>query len=182
MAEVQDILVVLGAPNDAGGQLSPIALSRAQLALDEYRKRPGCKVVLTGGFGEAFNVTDQPHAHYVSEYLTGAGVTSADILEFAEGSNTVEDAVLARRVLRHLTDRRLCVITSDFHARRAALIFKHVFPGYELVVMGAVAVLPPEEQARRERHEVEALRTIQQQGGVVVPPECLRVSEPDMPD
>ena len=47
-----DVLIVLGAPNIAEGCLSPIALSRAQRAIEEYRKWPGSKVVLGGGYGE----------------------------------------------------------------------------------------------------------------------------------
>ena len=170
MSDEPDILIVLGAPNDADGALSPIALARAHRAIEEYRKRPGCKVLLGGGYGQRFNTTSKPHAHYVAQHLLRNGVSGDDILGFAEGSNTVEEAVLARRILQDRNVRRIYVITSDFHCRRAELIYKHVFARYEIRVLEATARLSPDEEAARRQHEADALRRISEQGGVIIPP------------
>ncbi len=170
MDEKLDILIVLGAPNDLDGRLSPIALSRAERALEEYRKRPGCRLLLGGGYGERFNTTTKPHAHHVARHLISNGVSPTDIVGFAEGSNTVEEAVLAHRILASRSVRRIYVITSDFHCQRVQLIYEHVFAGYEISVLGATAALSPDEAAKRTRHEAEALRTIREQGGVIIPP------------
>ena len=169
MSDEPDILIVLGAPNDADGALSPIALARAHRAIEEYRKRPGCKVLLGGGYGERFNTTSKPHAYYVAQHLIRSGVPADDILGFAEGSNTVEEAVLARRILLGRNVRRIYVITSDFHCRRAELIYEHVFPGYDVFVLEATARLSPDEEAGHKQHEADALRRIREQGGVIIP-------------
>ena len=170
MSEERDILIVLGAPNDADGALSPIALARAHRTIEEYRKRPGCKVLLGGGYGERFNTTSKPHAYYVAQHLIRNGVSPDDIVGFAEGSNTVEEAVLAHRILESRSVQRIYVITSDFHCPRAELIYKHVFARYEVFVLEATARLSPDEKAKRRRHEAEALRRIREQGGVIIPP------------
>ncbi|UCG15339.1 MAG: YdcF family protein [Phycisphaerales bacterium] len=170
MSDERDIVIVLGAPNDAAGALSAIALARARRAIEEYRKRPGCNVLLGGGFGERFNTTSRPHAYYVAQHLIRNGVSGDDIVGFAEGSNTVEEAVLARRMLENHSVQRIYVITSDFHCQRAELIYKHVFAGYEVMVLGATARLSSAEEAERRRHEAEGLRRIREQGGVIIPP------------
>jgi len=170
MHDSYDVIVVLGAPNDAVGTLSAIALSRAQRAFTEYCRHPGCRLLLTGGFGDRFNTTDQPHAHHVAQHLIRRGVDPGDILEFALSSNTVEDAVLARKVLAGKPVDEIRVVTSDFHCRRAELIFGQAFPDKKVVVLGTTVPLSPAEQARRVAHEAQALRQIEQQGGVHFPP------------
>jgi len=170
MPDGQDILVILGAPNATDGSLSPMACSRADRALAEYRRRPGCKIVITGGWGRSFNTTDKPHAHYVAEYLRGRGVSDDDILPFAESSNTVQDAVYVRAILGDRPVRTLCVITSDFHCPRADYVFRAVFPDCDVVTLPAAAPLSPEDRERRERHEAAAMKQLHDQGGVILPP------------
>ncbi len=170
MTDGQDILIILGAPNATDGSLSPMALRRADCALAEYGRRPGCKIVITGGWGRSFNTTDKPHAHYVAEYLRRRGVSDDDILPFAESSNTVQDAVYVRAILGDRPVRTLCVITSDFHCPRADYVFRAVFPGCDVVTLPAAAPLSPEERERRERHEAAAMKQLHDQGGVILPP------------
>jgi uncharacterized SAM-binding protein YcdF (DUF218 family) len=165
-----DVIVVLGAPNDASGTLSAVALSRAEKAIAEYGERPGCKLLLTGGFGDRFNTTDKPHAHYVAQHLVRRGVDPGDILDFALSSNTVEDAILVRKILAGHPVDEIRIVTSDFHCRRAELIFRQAFPDRKVVVLASTVPLPPKEQARRLEHEAQALRQIEQQGGVIFPP------------
>src|SRR6266536_4320288 len=75
-----DVIVVLGASNDAQGGLTPTAVARAECALGEYCAREGSKMLITGGFGPHFNVGPEPHARYVRRYLVSRGVRPADIL------------------------------------------------------------------------------------------------------
>src|SRR5262249_42774651 len=63
------LLIILGAPNDAHGELLPIAEARARAAICEYRRRPDCKIVVTGGHGRHFNTSGIPHAHHVARFL-----------------------------------------------------------------------------------------------------------------
>src|SRR5439155_26294774 len=88
---VPSLLITLGAPNDSQGVLSPIARGRAQSAIREYQRRPGCKIIVTGGYGKHFNTTDQPHAVYVVRFLLAGGVSAGDLVQVRDSSNTVDD-------------------------------------------------------------------------------------------
>jgi uncharacterized SAM-binding protein YcdF (DUF218 family) len=155
-------IVVLGSPNDAQGHLSTMAIERCQLALSEYRRRLGAKVIPTGGWGEHFNTTEQPHGYYLRKHLEAQGVRADDILECVESANTIEDAQLCRPVVeRHgITD--LIVITSDFHLPRARFLFEREFSKARLTFLGAKTRLPKAELARREQHEKMALSGLRQ--------------------
>ena len=163
------VLVILGSPNDSEGRLSPIAAGRANAAVKAYKAIKGCKIVLTGGFGERFNTTDRPHTYYLKRHLLANGVESSDIIAEAESSNTVQDAVLAKKTLeRHHFDT-LSVITSSYHVERAKVIFSHVFPSDHLEFIGAPAGVSQHELEKLQNHEADALRRIHNQGGVILP-------------
>ena len=49
--EIEGLILVLGSPNSDKGELFSIAKERCNLALTELAKRPGWKLLLTGGFG-----------------------------------------------------------------------------------------------------------------------------------
>ena len=71
-------IVVLGSPNDTQGNLSAIAIERCRQVLSEYRRTPGAKIIPTGGWGEYFNTTTQPHGHYVRKYSVLRRSNSSD--------------------------------------------------------------------------------------------------------
>ena len=62
------LIMVLGAPNDDNGQLSPIAIDRLYRAYDLATCYSTAKIICTGGKGEHFNNTTKPHYYY--EYST----------------------------------------------------------------------------------------------------------------
>jgi len=165
---VPALLITLGAPNDAQGVLSPIAQGRARAAIREYRRRPGCKVIVTGGYGQHFNTSDEPHAHHVTRFLLEGGVAAADMTQIADSSNTVDDARLSMPVVERFDVRVLCVITSDFHQERAGLIFGVFYPHHALEVIGEPTELSPEQRQRACEHETRAIQQLRAQGGVIV--------------
>ena len=156
-------IVVLGSPNDAEGRLSTIAVERCRQALSEYRQRPGAKVIPTGGWGEHFNTTAQPHGYYTRKYLESNGVPAGDILECVESANTVEDARLCRPIVERHGITGLIVVTSDFHLPRARFLFTREFPKAGLTFCGAATDLPADELARLKRHEEGALARLRQE-------------------
>ena len=160
MTESRRAIIVLGAPNDDHGRLSSIAVERCQRALMEYRRRPGCRVLPTGGWGDHFNRTERPHGDYVRQYMTAHGIPEADFLECAESANTIEDAALARPILdRHrITD--LVVVTSDFHQERARIIFGREFPERDVTVVASITKLPELELEERRIHERRAIERL----------------------
>jgi uncharacterized SAM-binding protein YcdF (DUF218 family) len=123
------MIVVLGSMNSEEGKLFSVGKERCGVALAEYGQRPGWKLLVTGGYGAHFNVTDRPHAAYVKDYLVEQGVPGEAFLEFAESRNTVEDAALVKDIVLKYGTREMVVVTSDYHLERAQYLFERAFAG-----------------------------------------------------
>ena len=153
---VNGIIIVLGAPNDALGNLSNIAVERCLEAAAVYRRHTGFIILPTGGFGN-FNQTNKPHAHYTHNFLLGLGVPTEDILEPALSRFTREDATLSQPIVTGYNVTNLIVITSDFHLKRVELIFKKTFVGYTLSFRGSKTNLSRTELGVLLQHEEKAI-------------------------
>ncbi|HRW07760.1 MAG TPA: YdcF family protein [Caldilineaceae bacterium] len=157
------MIIILGAPNDDGGNLSAMAQGRVALGYAHYCER-GWPLLLTGGIGDHFNRTTLPHAYYLQQWLLAHGVPPHAILPFVRSRHTGEDALLARPIVETTGARQLLVVTSDFHVERAAWHFRAVFPDDELDVVGA-PYLPSctaVERARLVAHEARRLAELQE--------------------
>lgn len=161
------LILILGSPNEDDGTLPAMALGRVAVGYQLYteRRTAGWRLLLTGGFGEHFNRTTQPHAYYLQQWLLTHGVPAHDILDFALSRHTGEDALLARPIVERTGVRQLCVVTSDFHVERVALIFHRVFLAYPLEFVGApyLPTCSPAEQKRLVAHEAKRIAELQAQ-------------------
>jgi uncharacterized SAM-binding protein YcdF (DUF218 family) len=121
------MIVILGSPNSEAGQLYSVAKERCELALAECAKRSDWKLLLTGGYGAHFNTTDQPHAAYLKHYLVKRGIPSQEIVEFAESTNTLQDASFSKPIVLKYGVSEIVVVTSDYHIDRARYVFEREF-------------------------------------------------------
>jgi uncharacterized SAM-binding protein YcdF (DUF218 family) len=161
-----NVILYLGAGNDAHGKLSEMALARAQGALETYRRTPNARLLVTGGYGH-FNSAPRPHAHYVRRHMLAQGVPAEDLLPIVESRNTVEDAAFAREALASLKVDSICVVTSTFHVPRTRLIFACFFDPARLSFVGTPNDLSAERLRQSEAHEKEGIATIRRQGGIL---------------
>lgn len=161
---MKGVIILLGAPNDEKGRLSPIAKERCERAILEYRKNPGYKILPTGGFGPHFNVTNQPHAYYSSRYLISRGVPEGDILDSVESSSTIEDAELSWPIIQKCKMESVIVVTSDFHIPRARIIFKRRFSEMPLLFAGSKTNLSKKELDKLKLKEKSALKQLRDSG------------------
>jgi uncharacterized SAM-binding protein YcdF (DUF218 family) len=161
---MKGVIILLGAPNDDKGRLSRIAKERCEKAFLEYRIHPGYKILLTGGFGPHFNVTDKPHAYYSSRYLISKGVPERDILEFAESSNTLEDAELSWPIIQKYGVERVIVVTSDFHMQRTRMIFEKRYLGISILFAESKTHLSQKELDKLKLKEKRALAQLRNSG------------------
>jgi len=157
LKQFEGVIVVLGSPNDAEGNLLSVAQERCSQAYEEYLKHPEYAVLPTGGWGKHFNTTDKPHAYYVKQELMERGVPESAFLPCAESSNTIEDASLSRPILDAYPYAELIVVTSDFHAARARFLFTREFPNRRITISESSTILPPEVLTRLRNHEKNAL-------------------------
>lgn len=154
------IIIILGSPNDEYGNLSDTALGRLIQGLQEYRRRPGYKILCTGGFGEHFNTTDVPHARYAINYLLQQGLSETEILEIVESQNTLEDALLSKPIVDKHGVKSLVIVSSDFHMLRVKYIFERVFAGYDLTFSGAKTDFTKELYEILTKHEEKELNKL----------------------
>ena len=151
-------IVLLGGPNSDKGELSDIVKSRCQTAFEYHLNYPELKILCTGGFGAHFNVTQQAHADYVKAYLKELGVSETQFLPIAESRFTLEDALLAKPILKQAAISDVVLITSSFHIKRAKYIFNRICPELFLECVEAPTPVCKHELEKLLAHEVRALQ------------------------
>ncbi|TYP90500.1 YdcF family protein [Blastococcus xanthinilyticus] len=113
-------VIVLGA-GLVDGQVPPLLAGRLRRAIDAVHARSGrIPIVPTGGRGG-----DESRAEGVAmaEWLRGHGVAAEDILVEDEARTTEENLRYSARLLEQRGVRQpYLVVTSDYHAPRAALL------------------------------------------------------------
>jgi uncharacterized SAM-binding protein YcdF (DUF218 family) len=126
-----EVIVVLGSPNFPDGTLGPIALDRLQGCLSIFNSQKH-KILCTGGFGAHFNTSPVAHANYLKDFLIQKGVPSTAFLPLALSSNTVDDAVMSKSILKETKFKDLIIITSEYHVARVKFIFTEILKDFNL--------------------------------------------------
>ena len=156
------IIIILGSPNDPDGMLSETAKSRLELCLEVYKEND--RIICTGGWGAHFNTSERPHSFYAEKYLKEKGVPFSCFLNPVLSSNTVEDAVMAKKILSKHQQPELIVLTSDFHVQRAELIFKEILKEYDITFLGAKNRLSTKQLEKVTEHEKRSIDSILRNG------------------
>lgn len=154
---IEGVIIILSSYNDDRGELTGIAKSRLNKGIEEYTKNKNYKILLTGGCGAHFNPTSKPHSYYAQQYLLSRGIQSCEILEFAESKYTLEDALLAKKIVEHYAIKKLIIVSSDYHIQRVQYIFDRIFSGYILIYSSAVTNVSKKEMERLIQEESEKL-------------------------
>jgi uncharacterized SAM-binding protein YcdF (DUF218 family) len=116
-AERADVIVVLGDDNYAG--------DRAAHAVDLYRAGLAPQVVASGRLLRPYAGI----AEMIERDLESRGVPASSIVKFPHrAANTREEAEALSRLAASHGWKRVLVVTSNYHARRARFIFGRVFP------------------------------------------------------
>jgi hypothetical protein len=126
-----EVIVVLGSPNFPDGTLGPIALDRLLGCLGIFDPTKH-KILCTGGFGAHFNTSPVAHANYLKDFLIQKGVPSTAFLPLALSSNTVEDAVMSKSILKEVEYKNLLILTSEYHLARVKFIFTEILKDFNL--------------------------------------------------
>ena len=114
-------IVVLGSGTPRG-KASPVLAARLDLALKQAALYPQALVIVSGGvdFGQT-----RSEAAIMGDYLRGAGMDPARIVQEEQSTSTEENLLFCKPILaRHgLTlQSAVQVVTSDFHTMRAGWI------------------------------------------------------------
>jgi uncharacterized SAM-binding protein YcdF (DUF218 family) len=127
--EHADAIIVIGDDNLAG--------DRASKAAALFRAGWAPQVVASGRMLRPYAGV----AELIARDLESQGVPSAAVVRFAHyASNTREEAEALRGLVTERGWRRILLVTSNYHTRRARYIFRHVFPAAL-----AIAVIPAQD-------------------------------------
>ena len=134
-------ILLLGASNDANGELSQMAIDRLECAYSIYANNSDISFLCTGGFGEHFNTTQMPHAEYLRQRLLQKGVKNEDFLPHIISSNTYEDIHKLKEVINCMPIDLLIVVTSDFHVERVRMLYEMFIRHENVIFIPATSAL-----------------------------------------
>lgn len=111
-----------------GTSLWPRPLS---IAIDLYRQQRIKKIILTGGINEHTGINE---AQEMARVAISQGIPSPNLIIEDKSTNTMENVVFARKLLKELNILRrtksILAICKNVHSRRAMMTLKNYMPEY----------------------------------------------------
>jgi len=154
-------LLILFGHENSGDQLSAVAMSRCNTAIELARDDPSLLVLPTGAFGKHFNTTSKPHWRYLAHYLIDRGIPQSQILPGTDSSNTIEDCLRARKIAVDGRFDEVIAVTSDYHVPRVEFVLNRLFAGIAFRVHGAPT--PKECQETEGAKERKSFRRLKKE-------------------
>ena len=134
--EPADLIVVLG--GDFWGQR---VVRAAELGVQGYAPH-----VMISGPDYVWHGTPVPEGEMAINFLLGKGYPRELFWAFPHhAASTIEEAKLLAREFKLLRVKRVLIVTSNYHSRRASLVFHALLPSLQIRVIGA-----PEENFHPE--------------------------------
>lgn len=156
------VIMVLGSTINSEGNLSKIAIGRLEKCIEFVKNKDDYLIILTGGFGDHFNITNRMYSLYAYEYLINNGVNSSRISALIPSIDTVEDATLSTRVIKHLKPFKIVIITSDFHQKRVKYIFGKIYKEFNLEYVSSAYMADDETMRQLELTEERELKLLKE--------------------
>lgn len=146
-----DAIVVLGGGITADGILSPATRERLDYLLKKGKTLLQAPIILSGrwsGFAKA-----KPHtteAQEMKRHLTRHGIGARQIILESESLDTISNAVFVRRIVdRRRYWKKILLITSNWHMKRAVWIFRRIFgKNYQIIPLSAMSGKEVKEQRK----------------------------------
>jgi uncharacterized SAM-binding protein YcdF (DUF218 family) len=134
-----DAIVVFGGGVGESGQAGGSYQERVKQAVDLYRAGFAPSVVFSSGFVYAFREAEVMRALAVAQ-----GVPASAIVLETQASSTRENVMFSRDIADRRGWRRVLLVSSPYHMRRALLTWRALAPG-----IAAVPTPPPDSQFYR---------------------------------
>lgn len=114
----------------SGGQTT----SRAEKGVELYKQGYAPKIIFSGAA-----LDDGPsNAYAMRDQALAAGVPARDILIDEKSQNTYENAENSKRIIDELSAKKIILVTSPYHQRRANQTFEAVLgKNYEIIGISA---------------------------------------------
>jgi len=122
--EKADLIVVLG-----GEFFGNRVIKGAELGLQGYAKR----VVISGPINDGAKESDR-----AIEFLASKGYPRQLFVSYGHyAQSTIEEAYALKPLFEHYEARRILIVTSAYHSKRASVVFRGLVPGYRYRFIGS---------------------------------------------
>lgn len=155
-----DAIIILAHLMDQDGKLSAETQARVEAAMQLRMSGAAGQLILTGWAYR--RDSSQPVAQAIRQsILANYDIHDTDILVSTSARDTVGDAFFTRLEFNdQLADKRVAVVTSDYHAQRAQMIFDFVYADFAVAdVRGAAVSSSPQILAHEQRSCAAFTRT-----------------------
>lgn len=126
-----DVIIILGCGINKQGAVSRITKERLDFFLEKKNKFSDIPILLSGRWsGLKRNKSKITEAQAMKKYLVMRGINLTRIYLEMKSLDTVSNAVFSEKIVRkHKNWKRILLVTSDWHMKRALWIFQKVFNG-----------------------------------------------------
>ncbi len=156
----RDAIVVLG---HSAGRDDPFMRERVEHGVNLFRAGVAPWIVMSGKCSFQLATPPETEAAIMRERAVDLGVPAGQVVLEEESTDTLSNAYFTKvRVLRPRSWRRVGLVTSDSHMRRALWLFRKVLgPEYDIEASEALSAIPPEDLHARVQRNDDLLRRMQ---------------------
>lgn len=119
--------IVLGFKLKDNGSVASILKKRLNKAADFYSKCKIQKILLSGGAPSKRSRVSESCAMY--DYLVSMGLPRNALIKEEKSRDTFGNAIFSKKIVDRIKPAKIFVFTSNWHLRRARLIFEKFFGG-----------------------------------------------------
>lgn len=105
-------------------------LARAQEAIDLYQSGWAKTIIFSGA---AVDKSGPSNAHEMKQLALKAGITDSAIIIDEDANTTKENAENVQKILEKFSAKKIILVTSGYHQRRAKLTFEKFTDGIEII-------------------------------------------------
>lgn len=155
------ILIVLGGPINDNLTPGVWLTSRLEKTIEIYPILNPTYIIVSGGDTKKLGKTE---AEIMKEYLVKKGLPSNKIYCEVNSINTIENGEFTYDMLNHISENtKIYVLTSEFHLKRAEIIFKYYFKNFIIEMVGAITPVSKKELDELKNKEIYLIDRLKKQ-------------------
>ncbi len=131
LADRYDAIIVLGGGLTADCKLAASLQARMDKGIELYRKSYATRMILTGGL--QLNSDGCFEAEAMRAYALQQNVPAEVLIKESKALNTYQNAYHSATIMKMRSMKSALIVTSDFHLKRANLIFEQYNIDYQMV-------------------------------------------------
>jgi len=137
LAERYDAIIVLGGGLTSNCKLDASLQARMDKGIELYRNSHSTRIILTGGL--QLNSDACFEAEAMRAYALRKNVPAEILIKESQALNTYQNAFHSTTIMENRKMKSALIVTSDFHLKRANLIFEKYDIDYQMVAASSLS-------------------------------------------